>query len=237
MTRQIERQITKPMTRQIERQITKPMTRQIERQIEKQVTKPMTKQIEKQITKQITKQVTKQIMKPVITYMPPMYDMFHGVTKPTVKETITQPPPPPPVGLFALPDTPYELFGHTMGQGYNVKVKERYIVKGKKIKKPRFIRVNKRPLSRNDAQSLMGMVLDNSAAASGKVVPVNAMAQEPLIKLKPFEDIENKFYLKDDVFIEKTKHRIDTRGEVKGISALGWYAEKSKKAVARKKPA
>jgi len=51
-----------------------------------------------------------------------------------------------------------------------------------------------------------------------------------LIELKPFDDISHKFYLKDDILIEKPKHRIDTKGEVKGISALGWYAEKSKKA-------
>jgi len=108
------------------------------------------------------------------------------------------------------------------------------IVKGKKIKEPRFLRINKRPLSLRDAEALRGMVLDNSAAASGKIVPVNAMAQEPLIDLKPFEDIEHKFYMKDDILIEKRKYRIDTKGEVQGISALGWYSGKTK--AAKKKP-
>ena len=63
------------------------------------------------------------------------------------------------------------------------------------------------------------------------------MAQSPLIDLKPFDDISHKFYLKDDILIEKPKHRIDTKGEVKGVSALGWYAEKSKKAERKKQVA
>lgn len=255
ITRQLERQITKPMTRQIERTITKPMVRQIERVVTKpmtrQIIKPMTRQIEKllpkleekQITKQATKLLEKQMLKQMMKLMvktttifiPSIYPYpYPDITK--VVTTPSPPPPPPPPFIFgALPDTPYKLFGHTTGQGYNVKIKERHIVKGKKIKEPRFIKINKKPLSIKNAKSLMGMALDNSAAASGKIVPVNAMAQEPLIKLKPFEDMSHKFYMKDDVFIEKTKHRIDTRGEVKGISALGWYAEKTAK-VAKKKP-
>jgi len=107
-------------------------------------------------------------------------------------------------------------------------VRERHIFKGKKFKEGKFIKVNKKPLSLRNAQALMAMALDNSAAASGRVVPVDAMAQEPRINLIPFESLQHKFYKKGDVFIEKTKHRIDTPGEVKGISALGWYADKVK---------
>jgi len=238
MPKQIERQIPKmeekTISRQIERQLIKPMIRQIERQIpkmeEKQVTKQITKQIEKQMLKQTMKQQIKTTMKvTAFGFAPVMYDVSqYGLGKPIVEEVVTTTTVTP--GLFVLPDTTYKLFGHTMGQGYNVKIKERHIVKGKKIKEGKFIRVNKHPLSLSDAESLRGMVLDNSAAASGKVVPVNAMAQESLIKLTPFENISHKFYMKDDILIEKPKHRIDTKGEVKGISALGWYAEKSKKA-------
>jgi len=210
------------------------MTRQIERQIpkmeEKQITKQITKQIEKQMLKQTMKQQMKATMKvTAFGFTPIIYDVSqYGLGKPIVEEVVTTTTVPPPP--FVLPDTTYKMFGHTMGQGYNVKIKERHIVKGKKIQEPRFIRVNKRPLSLRNAEALRGMILDNSAAASGKIVPVNAMAREPSIDLKPFEDISHKFYMKDDILIEKRKHRIDTKGEVKGISALGWYAERSKKA-------
>ena len=90
-------------------------------------------------------------------------------------------------------------------------------------------------MSLRNAQSLRAMALDNSAAASGIIVPTNAMAQEPLIDIIPFEDIQHKFYMKDNVLIEKRTHRIDTKGEVKGISAKGWYAERMKQAPAIKK--
>lgn len=136
--------------------------------------------------------------------------------------------------MGGLPDTTYKLFGHTRGQGYNVKIKERHYVKGKKIKEGRFIKINKKPLSLEDATSLKFMLLDNSAAASGKIVPTNKMAQQPVIELTHYSELEHKFYIKEvkgkKVHIEKNTYRIDTKGEVKGISALGWYAEKSKKA-------
>ena len=167
-----------------------------------------------------------------------------SISIPSVPSYVSKPskvsyPSTPSVPNYPLPPPlmkadVYGLFGHTRGQGYNVKIRERHIVKGKKVKEGRFKKINKRPLSLKNAESLRGMLLDNTAAASGKIVPVNAMAQEPLIDLKPFEDIQHKFYMKDDVLIEKRKHRIDTKGEVKGISALGWYSEKTKKAIKRK---
>ena len=132
--------------------------------------------------------------------------------------------------LIPLPDTTYKLFGHTIGQGYHVYVKERHYFKGKKVKEGKMGRLSKRPLSKMNALSLGGMAVDNSAAATFEIKPVNAMAQEPLIKLKSFDEFQDKFYMKDSKYIEKPKHRIDTKGEVKGISALGWYAEKAKKA-------
>ena len=166
-------------------------------------------------------------------FIPQYYPPYVPQGKPPPpEEIITKPPIPPPP--YVLPDTTYELFGHTMGQGYNAEVRERHYVKGKKVKEGKFIKVDKRPISLNNARSLMGMALDNSAAASGRVVPVDAMAQEPIIKLIPFKNIQNKFYMKDDIFIEKTKHRIDTKGEKKQISALGWYADKTKKAAKTK---
>ena len=138
--------------------------------------------------------------------------------------------------IVALPDaTTYSLFGHTLGQGYHTYVKERTHFEGKKLKKGKMIRLSKRPLSRTDALSLGGMAVDNSASATFEIRPVNAMAQKPLIKLKPFESVQDKFYMKDSKYIEKPKYRIDTKGEIAGIPARAWYAEKTAKA-AKKKP-
>ena len=174
------------------------------------------------------------------TYMPPYVPTTTPPYKPPyapgyTPTTIPPLPPPPKKKILYLPDTTYELFGHTLGQGYHVYVKERHYIKGKKVKEGKMIRLSKRPLSRMDALSLGGMAIDNSAAATFEIKPTNAMAQESLIKLKPFDKFQDKFYMKDSKYIEKRENRIDTKGEVKGISALGWYAEKTAK-IAKKKP-
>ena len=174
---------------------------------------------------------------PTIPYVPTTTPPYQPPYVPGYIPTAVPPLPPPPKKIILdLPDTTYELFGHTRGQGYNVFVKERTHFKGKKlIKKGKMIRLSKHPLSRTDALSLGGMAVDNSAAATFEIRPVNAMAQESIIKLKPFDAFQDKFYMKENKYIEKPKHRIDTKGEVKGISALGWYSEKAEKAVAKKK--
>ena len=174
----------------------------------------------------------------VPTIKPPYVPTYEPPYIPPAKPPYVPPPYEPP---YFPPEEPppekkkrfgteitYDIFDDTLGQGYNSEVRERHIFKGKKFKEGKFIKVNKKPLSLRNAQALMAMALDNSAAASGRVVPVDAMAQEPRINLIPFESLQHKFYKKGDVFIEKTKHRIDTPGEVKGISALGWYADKVK---------
>jgi len=168
----------------------------------------------------------------VPTKAPPYAPPYEPPYVPGYVPTVTPPPKPPKKIL--IPKTTYEMFGHTMGQGYHVYVKERHYFKGKKVKEGKMVRLSKRPLSRMDALSLGGMAVDNSAAATFEIKPVNAMAQEPLIKLKSFDEFQDKFYMKDSKYIEKTTHRIDTRGEVQGISALGWYAERTKKAAKKR---
>jgi len=43
-----------------------------------------------------------------------------------------------------------------------------------------------------------------------------------------FERFLPKTYRKDSSYIEKTAHRIDTPGEIKGITAKGWVAKRRK---------
>ena len=49
-----------------------------------------------------------------------------------------------------------------------------------------------------------------------------------MLPTKSFESIGHKFKKKGDVYIEKTKYRIDTPGEIKEISARGWLSNKRK---------
>jgi hypothetical protein len=110
-------------------------------------------------------------------------------------------------------------------KGYNVFIKDRYMFAGKKQKKEKLIRINKNPLSRNDALTLMGLALDNSAAQTGNIKPAGKIAREPSIMLSGnWTAIEHKFIQKNNnTFVERRGNAIDTAGEIEGISALGWF--------------
>jgi len=232
ISRDIQSQFTVPVS------ISKSLSSSISAQ--ESVSSSMTAQLQQQmqLTEQLSitalTQITPQIsVTPVITPTVPMPTYYQ---QPTVTPTTETPPPPPPPFIFgALPRTAYDIVGKRVrGQGFYAEVRERHYFKQKQTKEGKYVKVSKRPLIYSDAKALMGMALDKSAAASGRVVPTDKPAQKPLIKLDPFENIEHKFYMKDNVFIEKPKYRIDTRGEVKGVSALSWYAEKTAKAAKKR---
>jgi len=238
LTKLMPKQITKPMTRleekmvtrQLEKQITTPVTRQIERQ----VTKPVTKQITRLLEKQILKQITKEIMKVTTAYVPYTYDIYRPHIRPTVTETVPPIQPPPTVFGFLLDDM-QKPFTPLEEPGYNVEVRGRHHFKGKKRMEGQFIKLSKRSISYENALSLGGAAVDSSAAATFKIVPTGSPAKNPIFKLAPFGNIQHKFYMKENKeIIEKRSFRMDTEGEIKNISALGWYAERiaKKKAVA-----
>lgn len=234
ISRDIQSQFTVPVS------ISKSLSSSISAQ--ESISSSLTKQLQQQmqLTQQLSINALTQITPQISTTAPVTPLVPISIYHPPSTVTPTPPPPPPPHIPFifgALPDARQDIVGKRVrGQGFDVLIKGRYIVKGKKIKEPRFIRLNKKPLSQSDAMSLGGASVDRSAAATFKIKPVDAMAQAPLIKLPSFETIRHKFYMKDDRMIEKKTYRIDTPGEVKNISALGLYSDKIRKAT-KKKPA
>jgi len=109
------------------------------------------------------------------------------------------------------------------GQAYNVFARE----KGKLIK------VNEKPLLRTRAQNLGADVIDNSAAASFILKKTNKDAasfyDDPFFfKQAKFRPPGRKSKLPQKTFIEKDIFRIDTPGEIRGITAKGWLAQKKK---------
>lgn len=128
------------------------------------------------------------------------------------------------------------------GQGFDVYVKDRYIYQGKPRKREQFKKVNVKPVSYDDAMSFGATVVDKTAGATFKVKPASKKAQElhPNIEasISSWDSLAHKFYSppkrkkskdKHKVHVEKTAYRIDSKGEVKGISSLGWVAERRKK--------
>jgi hypothetical protein len=108
------------------------------------------------------------------------------------------------------------------GQGFDVLVKDRVYVKGKRKYDERFVKVNRVPLGRLDALSLGGSAVDNSAAATFKIRRASGKKAKPLkLRTVPWGFISHKFDVRPgDVFVEPSLYRIDTSGEVRGISAL-----------------
>jgi len=109
--------------------------------------------------------------------------------------------------------------------GYNVYVKDRSYVHGKKRYAESWKKANTTPLSEEAALSLGGTAVDQSAAASFKIRPTEGKAKTLKIGVDPWGVLSGKFYNKKGVYIESTTNRIDSPGEIKGISALGWIAK------------
>lgn len=139
-----------------------------------------------------------------------------------------------PVSMLGYePAGPFK--GKTEQQGFNVFVKERYHYKGKKRKTPGWTKLNKSPLVEMDALSVGSSATDNSSAASFKIKETNRKPQPLKLNIARWPSNQPKFYKKGNIFIEKTGFRIDTPGEIKGISALGWIAEQRRKQAPRRK--
>lgn len=92
-------------------------------------------------------------------------------------------------------------------------------------KKGKFTTLTRNTYSKQDAFDLGATAVDNSADASFRIRKTDQKAKK---KFKAPTRTRQKFRAKKTasgvVYIEKRKHRIDTYGERKGISAKGWYA-------------
>jgi hypothetical protein len=100
--------------------------------------------------------------------------------------------------------------------GYYAKVK-----KGNKFKK-----LNQIPVSKQDAIKLGKFVTENSVAASFKPVKANKKATRKLTLPKVSN---SQFKVKNGVYIEKNQFRINTAGELAGITAKGLIKQRFKK--------
>lgn len=104
-------------------------------------------------------------------------------------------------------------------KAYNVLVKD---------KDKKFVKVNKRPQTYYQAISLGQEAVDNSAARSFILKISGGQPGEPESNYV-FNESKLRFSKKNArVFVEKTAYAIDTPGEIRGISAKGWLAQRRK---------
>jgi hypothetical protein len=114
------------------------------------------------------------------------------------------------------------------GTGYDVYVKQRSMYHGKVRKPTYYKKVNKKPLDESSALALGGSIADDSSAITFKIKPTKGKGNKPQEIVKPWENIKHKFTKKGSVYIERTPYRIDTLGEQKDVSAIGWRTNRMK---------
>lgn len=87
----------------------------------------------------------------------------------------------------------------------------------------KFIKVNKQPLPENKALNLGADVVDNTASAQFKIKKTAKKGKE--LDTFSFQK-RNKFRKKGNAYIELIRDRIDTVGELQGITVKGWLAKR-----------
>ena len=106
---------------------------------------------------------------------------------------------------------------------------------GGKVIEQDFVNLNKKPLSRNDALSLMARAVDQSAAATGRVVPTQRPAQQQNFD-SYWQSNRGKFrrpmrkgkVISQNKFIERRAFRIDHPNEIAQITVKGWQAQRKR---------
>jgi len=115
-------------------------------------------------------------------------------------------------------------------KAYNVRIKTRMFVKGKKVRPGTFRKINKKPLSYADALALGGNKLDKTGRATMRIEETEGKPHKLKKDVKPWANIMHQFDIKPDGrIVERTAHRISTPGEVHDISKLGWETSKRPK--------
>ena len=116
----------------------------------------------------------------------------------------------------------------TGNMGYDVFVKPRQYRSGKKIREGRFnIKVNKQPLSREQALNLGHNIVDKNEKASFKIIQTGEKASKKKIGGERFWDHFFDYNDKGNgVYTERSKARIDSIGELREITFKGIKARR-----------
>lgn len=107
---------------------------------------------------------------------------------------------------------------------YDVEVKQRMYVNGKKVYPESFKKMNKKPLTLYDAHDLGAYYIDNTAKATYRLVPAEGRPGRLPRHIPPRQAWET--YQRDDRFIEYPTYRIDSPGELREIT---YQAHKSRR--------
>lgn len=94
-----------------------------------------------------------------------------------------------------------------------------------------WVKVNKKPQWKSEAEALGAEVVDNTTAAQFKVA--RAAGKPSGFALGGFNPFKFSKSKRGDSFMEKNKFRIDTQGEFEGITVKGWLTRRQKNIYGR----
>jgi len=136
-----------------------------------------------------------------------------------LKLDVPKPPPPkpPPKEIVLPPPLPERRFRESEED-------DLFFVKAKS--KGKFITLNKKALPRNKALNLGAEAVDNTASATFKLISAREKGKDVSDDLG--FNLMDKFTKRNGTYIEKNKYRIDSMGEIQGITVKGWLAQRRK---------
>jgi len=142
----------------------------------------------------------------------------------SILETVVK----PQKGL--LLDTVGETFGVGDSQAYDVYVKKRQFVNGKRIRGTEWEKINRHPLSEFDAKSLGSHRTDNTAKRTFKIVKTEGEPRKLRKKVTPW-DMQMLEYNQrgKNKYVEDVMFAIDSPGELDEITERGIAARSGKK--------
>jgi hypothetical protein len=200
-------------------------TKQEEDTRQSQISMSLQEQLQEQLQETEQKQETKDLS---------IFDTFTDTRTKTPIEPTTPRPRGEITPRIRLPprkkDEPSDEYltskETTEGKGYDVYVKERSMYKGEIRKPTKFTKMNRSPLSYKDALSLGGEITDTTSAVSFRLKKVKEKPTKPDKPIQDYGTRSYKFNKKGETFIEKPDYRMDTPGELRGISSLGHEARR-----------
>lgn len=172
------------------------------------ITGPITAQIPAQVvTPTPAVIIPEQVVPELPSFVPP-----EQVIRELPEEIPVRPTPPPILPEFPLPTADRRM----QVQGFNAFAKE----KGKNV------RLNKEPLTKNRAINLALEIVDNSPSATGSFKKGKNIPARPDV---PIDSRIAKFDQRGNMFTERNRFRIDSEGELQGITVKGLLAQRQRR--------
>jgi hypothetical protein len=181
-------------------------TEQIQEQNVYQIHKPKT--IQKTILKPLTQQETIMKEEQITTPINKINYLYRPRTSEPEKPT-------PPPSILKKPRLERKDRERIREPGFNVLIKNKGI----------FNKINTKPISKAQAINLGAGIVEKTSSATFTIKPSNSPAQ----KISVAKANLKNFYKKGSLFIEKPSKRINTPGELTGITFKGIKSKKLKK--------